>query len=82
MEDGNHGKERRDDGQPDGHEDECTYELGLVGLPIGPDLVEVALVFRGKGVFVCAVGEEFEVAGGWLGVGLVRAVEAGIRGRG
>ena len=48
-----------------------------MSLAVRADLVEVALVFGGEGVFVGAVGEEFQVAGGWLGVGFVGAVEAG-----
>lgn len=80
LEDGDHGEEGGDDRQPDGHEDERADELGLVGLTVGPDLVEVAFVFGGQGVFVGAVGEEFEIAGGGLGVGCVGAVEAGVGG--
>ena len=49
-----------------------------MGLAVRADLVEVVFVFGGEGVLVGAVGEEFEIAGGGLGVRCVGTVEAGV----
>ena len=42
------------------------------------DLVEIAFIFGGQGVFVSAVSKEFEIAGGRLGIRLIGTVESGI----
>ena len=56
-------KDEADDGEPEEPEDDSADALALGGHPVGAEFVEVGFVFRGDVVLVCAVGDEFYVAG-------------------